>query len=106
MLDTFAPRHFRHADQTFDTRLELDERLAREHDVASLLVDFDHAHAQFLPAQRVEVANGADINLRTREERAHANVDRKAALDAFDHAADDDFPLDVGLFDLVPDLHL
>src|SRR5581483_2180639 len=35
-----------------------------------------------------------------------ADVDRQAALDPFDDAADDDLALRVGLLDLVPDLHL
>ena len=37
---------------------------------------------------------------------ADADVDRQAALDAFDDAADDDLLVGVGLLDLVPDLHL
>ena len=80
--------------------------LAREHDVAALLVDLDDAHAQLLPAQRVEVADGTHVDLRAGQERADADVDREAALDALDDAADDDLALGVGLLDLVPDLHL
>ena len=86
--------------------LLLEQRLAREHDVAALLVDLDDAHAQFLPAQRVEVADGTHVDLRSRQERAHADVDRQPALDPLDDAADDDLALGVGLLDLVPDLHL
>ncbi len=86
--------------------LLFEERLAREHDVAALLVDLDHAHAQFLSAQRVEIADRPHVDLRSGEERADADVDRQSALDPFDDAADDDLPLDVGLLDLVPDLHL
>ena len=83
-----------------------EEHLAREHDVAALLVDLDDAHAQLLAAQRVEVADGTDVDLRAGQERADADVDREAALDALDDAADDDLALGVGLLDLVPDLHL
>ncbi len=86
--------------------LLLEQRLAREHDVAALLVDLDDAHAQFLAAQRVEVAHRTHVDLRAGQERAHADVDREAALDALDDAADDDLALGVGLLDLVPDLHL
>ena len=86
--------------------LLFEQRLAREHDVAALLVDLDDAHAQLLPAQRVEVAHRAHVDLRSRQERADADVDREAALDALDDAADDDLALGVGLLDLVPDLHL
>ena len=86
--------------------LLFEEHLAREHDVAALLVDLDDAHAQFLAAQRVQVADGADVDLRAGEERADADVDRETALDALDDAADDDLALGIGLLDLVPDLHL
>ena len=86
--------------------LLLEERLARQHDVAALLVDLDDAHAQLLPAQRVEVADGTHVDLRAGQERAHADVDGEPALDALDDAADDDLALRIGLLDLVPDLHL
>ena len=86
--------------------LLFEEDLAREHDVAALLVDLDDAHAQFLAAQRVEVAHRAHVDLAAGEERAHADVDGETALDALDDAADDDLALGEGLLDLVPDLHL
>ena len=86
--------------------LFFEEDLAREHDVAALLVDLDDPHAQFLAAQRVEVAHGADVDLRAGQERADADVHREAALDPLDDAADDDLLLGVGLLDVVPDLHL
>ncbi len=86
--------------------LFLEQRLARQDDIAALLVDLDDAHAEFLSAQRVEVPDRAHVDLRTREEGADADVHRQAALDPLDDAANDDFPLGVGLFDLVPDLHL
>src|SRR5688572_27693435 len=82
------------------------ERLPREDDVAALLVDLDHPHAQLLAAQRVEIADRTHVDLRTREERADADVHGQAALDAFDDATNDHLLLGVGLFDLVPDLHL
>ena len=86
--------------------LFFEQRLAREHDVAALLVDLDDAHAQLLAAQRVEVAHRAHVDLRAGQERADADVDRQPALDALDDAADDDLALGIGLLDLVPDLHL
>ena len=70
--------------------LLFEERLTRQHDVAALLVDLDDAHAQFLAAQGVQVAHGTDVDLRTRKERADADVHREAALDALNDAADDD----------------
>src|SRR6185503_13136896 len=86
--------------------LFLEQRLAGEDDVAALLVDLDHPHAQLLAAQRVEVAHRAHVDLRAGQERADADVHRQAALDALDHPADDDLALGIGLLDLVPDLHL
>ena len=86
--------------------LLFEERLAREHDVAALLVDLDHAHAQFLAAQRVQVPDGTHVDLRSGEERADADVHGEAALDPLDDAADHDLALGIGLLDLVPNLHL
>src|SRR5690606_26417943 len=86
--------------------LLLEEHLAREHDVAALLVDLDDAHAELLPLERVEVADGPHVDLAARQERADADVHGQAALDAFHDAADDDLAFRKGAFDLVPDLHL
>src|SRR6185295_8434243 len=86
--------------------LLLEERLTREHDVAALLVDLDHAHAQFLAAQGVQVAHGTDVDLAAGQERADADVHRESALDPLDDAADDDLALGIGFLDFVPDLHL
>ena len=86
--------------------LLLEEDLAREHDVAPLLVDLDDAHAQLLAAQGIEVANGADVDLRAGQERADADVHGETALDPLDDPADDDLALGIGLLDLVPNLHL
>src|SRR5439155_18253199 len=49
---------------------------------------------------------GPHVDLRAGQKRAHADVDRKAALDALNDAADHDLALGVGLLDLVPNLHL
>jgi hypothetical protein len=86
--------------------LLFEDGLAREHDVAALLVDLDHAHAQLLALEAVQVAHGADVDLAAGQERAHADVDGEAALDALDHTAGDDAALHVGALDVVPHLHL
>jgi hypothetical protein len=86
--------------------LFLEQHLARQHDVAALLVDLDDAHAQFLPAQGIQIPHRPHVDLRSRQERAHADVHGEPALDAFDDAADDHLAFLVGLLDLVPDLHL
>ena len=86
--------------------LLLEQDLAREDDVAALLVDLDDAHAQLLAAQGVQVAHGPHVDLAAGQEGAHADVHGEAALDALDDAADDDLALRVRALDLVPDLHL
>ncbi len=86
--------------------LFLEQRLARQHDVAALLVHLDYAHPQFLAAQRVEVADGAHVDLRAGQERADADVHGQTTLDALDDAADDDLAVGIRFLDLVPDLHL
>src|SRR5262249_49862681 len=80
--------------------------LARQHDVAALLVHLDDAHAQLLAAQGVEVAHRPHVDLRARQEGADADVDREPALDALDDPADHDLAIRIGLLDLVPNLHL
>ncbi len=86
--------------------LLFEEDLARQHDVAALLVDLDHAHPELLPLERVEVAHRTHVDLAAGQERADADVHREAALDPLDDAADDDFAFGKGALDLVPDLHL
>src|SRR6185436_12041202 len=86
--------------------LFFEQRLAREDDVAALLVDLDDAHPELLPLQRVEITDRSNVDLRTGQERPHTDVHGEAALDSLDDAADDDFPVGVGLLDFVPDLHL
>jgi len=83
----------------------LEDGLARQHDVAPLLVHLDDAHFEFFAAQAVQVADGAQVDLRAGQEGAHADIDRQAALDALDHAALDGLALAVGALDVVPDLH-
>ena len=86
--------------------LFFEQDLAREHDIAALLVDLDDPHAQFLAAQRVGIPDRTHVDLRPGQERADADVHRQPALDPLDDAADDDLPLGVGLLGVVPDLHL
>ena len=86
--------------------LDLDDRLAREDDVAALLVDRDDLEIQVLAAQRLEVLDRLDVDERARQERLDADVDGEPALDPVDDAAADGRARAVGLLDLVPDLHL
>src|SRR5690606_30458415 len=86
--------------------LLFEEHLARQHDVAALLVHLDDAHPELLPLQRVEVAHRPDVDLAAGQKRPHADVHGEAALDALDYAADHDLLLGERALDLVPDLHL
>jgi hypothetical protein len=52
--------------------LLLEEDAAREHDVAALLVELDDLEVEGLADQLVEVADGAEVDLRAREEGLHA----------------------------------
>ncbi len=86
--------------------LDLDDRLAREDDVAALLVDRDDLEIQVLAAQGLEVLDRFDVDERARQERLDADVDGESSLDPVDDAAADGRARPVGLLDLVPDLHL
>src|SRR4029453_2074698 len=84
--------------------LLLEQRPARQHDVPAALVELDDLEGQALADHRLEVAHGPQVDLRARQERLHADVDRQAALHAReDHAVDWLVGL-VGLADVVPDL--
>ena len=63
-------------------------------------------HPEVLAAERVEVADGANVDLAAGEEGADADVDGEAALHPLDDPAHDDAALLVGALDVVPDLHL
>ena len=54
----------------------------------------------------VEVADWSDVDLRAWQEGANANVNSQAALDPLNDATNYDFTVSIGLFDLVPNLHL
>ncbi len=84
--------------------LDLQNRLAREDDVAPALVDLDHPHAVFLADQALQVAHRADIHQGAGQERRQSDVHLQAALDAVHHAADDRFAGLVRLLHHVPDL--
>ena len=86
--------------------LLLEQGAAGEDDVAALLVELDDLELEALADELVEVADGAEVDLRAGEERLDADVDGEAALDAAD---DDAFHELVALArggDLVPDAHL
>src|SRR5262249_54952406 len=86
--------------------LLLENRLAREDDVAAPLVDLDDAHPELLPAERVEIPDGPDVDEGAGKECRDADVHLEAALDAIDDVAEARLARLEGALDLVPDLHL
>src|SRR5438445_775837 len=86
--------------------LLLEDRPAREHDVAAAAVELDHLGADRLADHRGQVLHRPEVHLGARQERLDPDVDGEAALDDLDDAALDRRPLLVGLGDRVPDLDL
>src|SRR5690606_25214507 len=80
----------------------------RKHDVAALLVELDDLELVGLANQFFEVADRAQVHLRSREERFHAaaNGDRKPTFHALADGSFDDLVALAGAGDLVPHLHL
>jgi len=85
--------------------LFFEQDAARQHDVATLLVELDDLELVVLRQERVEVAHWAQINLRTWQESLHAAADgdRKAALNACSDDAFDEFVAFARGRNLVPD---
>src|SRR5438445_3948761 len=86
--------------------LLLEDRPAREHDVAAAPVELDHLGADRLADHRGQVLHRPEIHLGARQERFDPDVDGEPALDDLDHAALDRCALLVCLGDRVPDLDL
>src|SRR5437870_9316866 len=86
--------------------LLLEDRPAREHDVAAAPVELDHLGADRLADHRGQVLHRPEVHLGARQERLDPDVDGEAALDDLDDAALDRRALLVGLGDRVPDLDL
>ena len=86
--------------------LAFEQFLARDHDVAALLVQLDDGDFDGLTLHAVEVADGAQIDLRTGQERVGAvNVDGEAALDAVDHDGLDGLLFVMSLLDFFPGMN-
>src|SRR3989338_6360296 len=86
--------------------LLLEDRAAREHDVAAAPVELDDLGADRLPHHREQVLHGAQVDLGAREKRLHPDVDREPALhDLHDPPLDWQALLE-RLGDRVPDLDL
>ena len=82
----------------------VEDGLARQHDVAALLVERDDAELELAPLEDVEVLERARVGDRARQERPHADVDGQPALHALEDAALDGRVRRERLLDEVPRL--
>ena len=83
--------------------LAFEQVLARDDDVAALLVQLDDRDFDGLALHAVQIADGAQVNLRAGQKRVRAeNVDGQAALDAVDDDGLDRLLLVVRLLDFFP----
>ena len=83
--------------------LAFQQFLARDHDVAALFVQLDHSHFDGLALHRIQIADGAQIHLGSREKRMRAvNVDGESTLDAVEHDSMDGLLLVIRFLDFFP----
>ena len=83
--------------------LAFQQFLARDHDVAALFVQLDHGHFDGLALHRIQIADGAQIHLGSREKRMRAvNVDGESTLDAVEHDSMDGLLLVIRFLDFFP----
>src|SRR5581483_114456 len=76
---------------------------ARNHNVATLLIQLDDGNFENLPFDAVQVTDGAQIHLRAGKKRlCSLDVHGEPALDTFHDHGLDGLLLVVGLFDIVP----
>ena len=83
-------------------QLFFEKGAAADDDVAAAAIELGDADLNFGARQVVEILRGTKIELRAGKERADADVDDEAALDAVDHFAGDGFLGFVGGFDFFP----
>ena len=88
-LSPFVKRF--HELRALGVQLFFEQRAAADDDVAAAAIQLGDANLEFLLHQVVEVGGGTQIVLRARKERADADVDDEAALDAIDDFAGDGF---------------
>src|SRR2546430_16546329 len=83
--------------------LAFQQLLARDDDVAALLVELDDGDLNGLTLHAIEIADGTQVDLRAWQEGAGAHdIDRETALDAIDDDGLDWLLLVVGFLNFVP----
>src|SRR5579859_6108501 len=83
----------------------IQDGLARNHDVAALLVQLDDADVNLVALQRLQIPHRVHVHLRTGHEGFHADIDRDAALHTLNDRSLDAFLGMVGLFNVLPHPH-
>src|SRR6267378_3645332 len=88
----------------FSTGIALFEHgLARKDDVRSLSIQLNYLGFNLLVAQRIQVANRAHIDLRSRQKgRDAVDVDAQAPFDALNYSSFDYRSIVVSFFEIVP----
>ena len=80
-----------HELSALGVELFFEQGAAADDNVAAAAIQLGDANLEFLLHQVIEVGGRTQVVLRTREERANADVDDEAALDAIDDFAGDGF---------------
>src|SRR4029077_13267569 len=84
----------------------LENHAAADHHVAALAIQLENAELDFAVLPSVESMNGAKLNLRCGQKRAHSDIHHQAALDTFGDFAGDIRMLAIGFLDALPDAAL
>ncbi len=77
-------------------------RAAAHHHVAALAIQFQHAYFDLFIFPRIQVVHRPQFNLRSRQERPHADIHHKPALDPLRYFALDRRVLAIRLLDALP----
>jgi hypothetical protein len=83
--------------------LFLEQRLARNDDVAARAVELEDRELSLLADVTIEAARGTRVDVRARKKRGYADVDLEAALDAADDGSGDGAACVEGVLDDFPD---
>ena len=79
------------------------QRLSRQYNVRPLSIEFDYSRLNFASPQRIQIPDGADVDLRTWKEGGNSfDIYAQAALDALNDASFDRHPFIEGLLQIVP----
>ena len=78
------------------------DRATAHHHVAALAIQFQHADFDFFFFPRIQIVHRTQFDLRSRQERAHADIHHQAALDPLGNLSLDSGVLAIGFLDAFP----